>query len=262
MYGICVYIYLFTMQYSLSKRLLAEVLGTFTLVFVGVGTALISGDKVGLLGIGLAFGMAVMMMAYTIGSVSGGHFNPAISLAMMLHKKLSTTDFIPYIVAQVIGGVLAVFAVCVLLGDNSTAAIAAGFASNGYDTLSPMKYNLTSVAVAETLATFLFATVVLGTTNKSFPSSLGGVVVGLTLAFLIITIGPISNASLNPARSLVTAVVAPQYLSQLWVFVVFPLIGGALAALVHKAFCDDTCACSGCDDKNCCCQSAKSCPTK
>lgn len=219
----------------LMNRYMAEFVGTFTLVFAGVGTAVVAGDQVGLLGVGLAFGLAVLVMAYVVGPLSGGHFNPAVSLSMLLTGKMRLVDFLPYVIAQGLGACVAGYTVYMLASGTAAYSLATdGLASNGYGMHSPAGYSMTSGIIAEVLATALLCYTALATTTRRFAPGFGGLAVGLVLALMIWTIGPVTNASLNPVRSLATAYIQGGWaMEQLGFFVLFPALGGVLAALVH-----------------------------
>jgi aquaporin Z len=227
------------------KLAIAEAFGTMVLIFVGAGTAVLAGSAVGLLGVAIAFGLAVTAMAYTVGPVSGCHLNPAVSVAMVLRKKMPLMHLPIYVVAQLVGGTIGAALLFVIVTQVPGFDVAQNFASNGFGEALPTGFNMTAAAIAEVLATMIFVTVILGTTRKGYPSAMGGLVIGLTLAILILTIGRVSNASLNPARSFATAVFQGGiYLEQLWLFFVAPTVGAILAAGLDKVLQCDTCECS------------------
>lgn len=207
------------------NKYIAECFGTAVLVLVGCGAAVIAGDQLGLLGVALAFGLAVMAMVYTIGSVSGCHINPAISLAMWMRGKLATGETAWYIIAQIVWASLGAF---ILM---NIASVPWDLAANGIMS----GYNTMSVALAEAIFTALFILVIFGATSKNWAGNLAGVVIGLTLSMCIMVLGPISNASLNPARSLGPALVGGgDALQQSLLFVVAPVVGALLAVLIWK----------------------------
>lgn len=235
----------------LAKQLVAEGLGTFGLVFGGVGAAVFSTSgqfSIGWLGVALAFGLAVVGGAYAYGPISGGHFNPAVTVGVWVAGRFSGSKVLPYIAAQIVGGALGstlLYLIC-LGGANSFAssARASGFASNGYGEHSPGgAFGMGSAIVAETVATFVFVMVIIGVTSKIANPALAGLAIGLTLTLLIMVIISVTNASLNPARSIATAIYAGANGSgtfwawqQLWVFLIFPTLGGAIAGALHRYF--------------------------
>lgn len=218
-----------------TRVLLGEVVGTFTLLFVGVGAAVFAGDQLGLLGVALAFGLAVMMMAYTVGPVSGAHLNPAVSLSLLSAGKISPLHFGIAVVAQIVGAILGVSVVYMIASAQPDYAVAGGIAANSVAT----GFNVSVAIIAEMVATFLLCFVVLNTTNHNFPAGFGGLVAGLTLTAGIMVIGPITNAAINPTRALATAVYDTATMSELWIFVVGPFAGALLAAIVYKVVTSD-----------------------
>ncbi len=224
------------------KKYLAEFFGTLVLVFFGCGTAVVLGGFTGGTGIGflgvlpiaLAFGLAIIAAAYAIGPISGCHVNPAVSLAVFINGGLSLTDFIGYIIAQV-AGAFAGSGLLALIVSSSTSL--SGTGANGFGALSGVGLSLAGAIVVEVLLTFVFIMAILGVTSQKSTSSMGGIVIGLTLAFVHIIGIPLTGTSVNPARSLSPAVFAGgEALSQVWVFILAPLVGAVLAALVHKFF--------------------------
>jgi len=231
-----------------SKKYFAEGLGTFALVLFGCGAAVIAGGSIGatsglgLLGISLAFGLAVAVMAYTIGPISGCHINPAISIAMMVAGKLSAKETFGYIVSQCIGAIAAAGILCVI------ASGAAGYSglgdwalgSNGWGAGYLGEYNMISALIAEFVFTFLFLMVIFGTTAKSASPAMAGLAIGLSLALIHMVVIPITGTSVNPARSLGPALFSGGIaLQQLWLFIAAPIAGGVFAALVRKLFVND-----------------------
>lgn len=212
------------------KKLVAEAIGTFILVFIGTGGAVLSGESIGYLGIGLGFGLAVMIAAYTVGTVSGAHLNPAVSLAMLMNKRINVTEFIYYIIGQLIGAFAGSAALLFILnaGQKTT------------DNLAQTTFGDTSalgVFFVEAILTFLLVFVILMVTSKSFGVGNAGLIIGLTLAALHVIGVPMTGMSVNPVRSLAPAVfVGGEALSQVWVYIAAPLVGGALAALLAKGF--------------------------
>jgi aquaporin Z len=223
----------------MMKRYLAECFGTFTLVFIGVGSIVAGGFggalPLGQIGIGLSFGLAVTAMAYTIGPVSGAHLNPAVTLGVWLAGRMPAADVIPYIIAQVIGASLgAAFIYLAATGRAQGFDIAAsGLGQNAWDPVEG--FGVGSAFLIEVLATFVFVTVILGVTHPAQTTVLAGLVIGLTLAILHFAFIPVSGNSLNPARSLGPALfVGGDALSQVWLYIVGPLVGGAAAGVVAR----------------------------
>lgn len=230
-----------------SKKYLAEGLGTFTLVLFGCGSATIasvteSGPAgIGLLGISLAFGFSVLVMAYTIGPISGCHINPAISIAMFAAKKLSMTDTIGYVLAQCIGAIAASgILYLIATGSPGFEMPEWGLGSNGWGKGYLGEYNIGSALLAEFIFTFLFLLVIFGTTAKNASPLMAGLAIGISLALIHMVVIPITGTSVNPARSLGPALFAGgMALKQLWLFIVAPIAGGLLAAFVRNIFLDD-----------------------
>ncbi len=240
---------------STFATLAAEAFGTFLLVIAVVSTALFAADfgqstngtslGVGFVGVALAVGLAVVAGAYTFGPISGGHFNPAVTLGLAAAGRFPWRGVIGYVIAQLVGGVVAT-SVIVLIGAFGTdgwlsAAQSGGFASNGYGELSPGGFGIGAAIVAEIVFTALFLFVILGVTHATRGTKLAGLAIGLTLTVAHLAIIPIDNASLNPARSLASAVYGGgEALSQLWVFVVFPIVGALIAGFVYRFLFDGT----------------------
>lgn len=236
---------------SMASRLVAEALGTFVLVFGAISTALFASDfgvggngsslGVGFLGVAFAFGLALIAAIYAFGPISGGHFNPAVTLGLAAAGRFAWKDSIAYIIAQVVGGLAATTLIYTigLFGPDGwlTAARDGGFASNGFDELSPGGFGLGAAILAEILFTALFLIVILGVTHPQRGTpAFAGLAIGLTLTLIHLASIPIDNTSVNPARSLATAVYGgADFLAQLWVFLVFPIVGGILAGLIHRA---------------------------
>lgn len=225
---------------SMTARLVAEVFGTFLLVFGVIGTAFFSSANTGLLGPALAVGLAVMAGAYAVGHISGAHFNPAVTVAAAVAGRFAWKDAPAYIAAQFVGGLLATGAL-VLIGSFGPAgaladAQAGGFFSNGFDEGSPAGYGLVAVIVAELVLTALFLVVILSVTDDRAFAGFAPLAIGLMLTVMHLVAIPVSNASFNPARSLATAVFGgPDALAQLWVFIVIPVIGAVLGAVLYRA---------------------------
>lgn len=220
------------------RRLSAEAFGTFWLVFGGCGSAVLAAGipevGIGYLGVSLAFGLTVLTMAYAVGGISGGHFNPAVSLGLAIAGRFAYKDLVPYWVAQLIGGIAGA-AVLFIIASGTAGFTPAGFASNGYDLLSPGGYGLTAVLVAEVVLTAFFLIVILGSTAKAVPAGFAPVAIGLSLTLIHLISIPVSNTSVNPARSIAAAIFAQNgALGQVWLFIVAPLIGAAIGAAIWK----------------------------
>ncbi|RUM69879.1 MAG: aquaporin Z [Sulfurovum sp.] len=225
---------------TLGKKLGAEFFGTFWLVLGGCGSAVLAAGfpdlGIGFAGVALAFGLTVLTMAYAVGHISGGHFNPAVSLGLWSAGKFSTKELAPYIASQVVGGTLGAF-VLYMIATGKAGFEVGGFASNGYGELSPGKYNLTSVFLTEVVMTFMFLFIILGVTDKAAPKGFAPLAIGLGLTLIHLVSIPVSNTSVNPARSTAAALFADTAaLSQLWIFWVAPIAGAILAGLVWKFF--------------------------
>ena len=221
------------------KRLSAEAFGTFWLVFGGCGSAVLAAGipelGIGYAGVALAFGLTVLTMAYAVGHISGGHFNPAVSLGLAIAGRFEYKDLLPYWIAQVVGGVLGA-AVLYLIASGAAGFAAGGFASNGYDALSPHGYGLVSVLVAEVVLTAFFLMIILGSTHGKAPAGFAPLAIGLGLTLIHLISIPVSNTSVNPARSIAAAIFAQNgALGQVWLFIVAPLAGAALGAILWKA---------------------------
>lgn len=226
---------------KLSKKLGAEFIGTFWLVLGGCGSAVLAAAfpdvGIGLLGVSLAFGLTVVTMAYAIGHISGCHLNPAVSFGLWSGGRFSLSELGPYIAAQVAGG-LAGAAVLYLIASGQVGFDAsAGFASNGYGEHSPGGYSLMSVLIAEVVLTFMFLMIILGATDKRAPQGFAPLAIGLGLTLIHLISIPVSNTSVNPARSTGVALFQGDWaVSQLWMFWVAPIVGAVLAGVVYKWF--------------------------
>jgi len=224
---------------SLTKRAVAEFIGTFWLVFGGCGSAVLAAAfpsvGIGLLGVSLAFGLTVLTMAYAIGHISGCHLNPAVSVGLVTGKRFPAKELIPYIVAQVIGGIAGAGLLYVIASGKAGFSLSGGLAANGYADHSPGGYTLLAGAIAETVLTFMFLLIILGATDKRAPHGLAPIAIGLGLTLIHLISIPVTNTSVNPARSTGPAVfVGGWALSQLWLFWVAPIIGAALAGVVYE----------------------------
>jgi aquaporin Z len=223
----------------LTKRALAEFFGTFWLVFGGCGAALFAAAfpalGIGFTGVALAFGLTVVTMVYAVGHISGGHFNPAISFGLVVGKRFPAADLIPYVIAQVAGGIAASGVLLVIASGKAGFDVHAGFASNGYGLHSPGGYTALSAFVAEAVLTAFFLLVIMGSTDSRAPKGFAALAIGLCLTLIHLICIPVTNTSVNPARSTGPAIFAGGWaLQQLWMFWVAPLIGGALGAGIYR----------------------------
>jgi aquaporin Z len=218
------------------KKYVAELIGTFALVFIGCGSAVIAGSHIGFAGIAFAFGLTVLAMVYAIGPISGCHINPAITVGMLTAGKISAKDTVGYIVAQCIGAIIAAAVLLIIASGKAGYAIATnGLGQNGYGIHSPDQYSLLACFVAEFVLTFLFLMVIFGSTHKSAPPGFAGLAIGFSLVLIHLVGIPITGTSVNPARSLGPAVlVGAGALSQLWLFIIAPILGAIVAALIWK----------------------------
>ncbi len=220
---------------ELSKKLGAEFFGTFWLVLGGTGTAVLAGSGVGTLGIALAFGLTVLTMVYAVGGISGGHFNPAVSFGLWAGGKLPGKDLIPYVIAQVIGAIAA-SAVLYYIASGQD-GYAGNLASNGYGEHSPGGYSYMAGLVTEIVMTFFFIFIIMGAISKKAPKGFAGLAIGLALTLIHLISIPVTNTSVNPARSTGPALFEGGIaLKQLWFFWVMPIIGGMLGGFVFKWF--------------------------
>jgi aquaporin Z len=224
------------------KKYLAELLGTFVLVFIGTGSAVVAGNYIGFLGISLAFGISVLVMVYAIGQISGCHINPAITIAMLLNGKIPAKDAVIYIIVQCIGAIIAsALLLTIMAGFPGYDLATNGLGQNGFDSASPAGFSLASGFMAEVVLTFIFLIVIFGATSKKAPAGFAGIPIGFALAIIHMVGIPITGTSVNPARSLGPALVAGgTALSQLWVFIVAPIIGAVIAAVVWKYLFEDS----------------------
>ncbi len=218
------------------KKYVAELLGTFVLVFMGCGSAVLAGGDVGFLGISFAFGIAVLAMVYAIGPISGCHINPAITVAMLFSGKIGAKDAGGYIVFQIIGAILGAGVLYLIAQGLSGYDIAVnGLGQNGFGEGSPKGYDMKSSFIAEVVLTAIFLLVIFGATHKNAPGKFAGIAIGLALAMIHIVGIPVTGVSVNPARSIGPAIFAGGLaLSQLWLFIVAPLLGGVLGAVIWK----------------------------
>jgi len=221
------------------KRYVAETFGTFWLVFGGCGSAVLSAAfpevGIGLLGVSLAFGLTVLTMAYAIGHISGCHLNPAVSVGLWAGGRFPASQLLPYIAAQVIGGILAGGVLYLIASGKAGFDLAGGFASNGYGAHSPGGYSLTAALIAEVVLTMMFLLVILGSTDERAPQGMAPIAIGLCLTLIHLISIPVTNTSVNPARSLGVALYIGDWaLAQLWLFWVAPIAGAVLGALVYR----------------------------
>jgi aquaporin Z len=220
------------------KKYFAELIGTFVLVLIGCGSAVIAGDKIGFLGISFAFGLAVLTMVYAIGPISGCHINPAISIAMLAAGKMKIKDTVFYILAQIAGAVLAASILyAIATGSDGYSISADGLGHNSY---SINGYTMAAAFLAEVVLTFIFLLVIFGSTSDKAPKGFAGISIGLSLVFIHLVGIPITGTSVNPARSIGPAVfVGNEALEELWLFLLAPVIGGLIAAFVWKFILED-----------------------
>ncbi|OCJ05141.1 aquaporin Z [Rhizobium sp. AC44/96] len=223
----------------MQKSLVAEFLGTFWLVFGGCGSAVLAAAYpelgIGFVGVAFAFGLTVLTMAFAVGGISGGHFNPAVSVGLAVAGKFSAGRLIPYIVVQVIGAIVAA-AVLYVVASGKAGFELGGFAANGYGEHSPGGYSLTSALVIETVLTMLFIFIILGSTSSRVPAGFAPIAIGLALTLIHLISIPITNTSVNPARSTGQALfVGGWALQQLWLFWVAPIVGGIIGGVLWKA---------------------------
>src|SRR5271157_194209 len=226
------------MNDDMSRRVVAEFFGTLWLVLGGCGAAVLAAGfpnlGIGFLGVAFAFGLTVLTMAYAVGHISGGHFNPAVTVGLWSAGRCASKHVIPYIVAQVIGAIVAA-AVLWLIASGKPDWVPGGFASNGYGDLSPGKYGLVSCLITELVLTFFFLYIIIGTTSKGAASGFAGIPIGLALTLIHLISIPVTNTSVNPARSTGPALFAGgEYINQLWLFWLAPIVGAILAGALTR----------------------------
>ena len=225
---------------KLTNKLAAEFVGTFWLVLGGCGSAVLAAAfpqvGIGLLGVSLAFGLTVLTMAFAVGHVSGGHFNPAVSLGLLVGGRFAAKEFVPYVIAQVAGAIVAAAVLYMIASGKAGFDLAAsGLASNGYDEHSPGKYSLAAGFTTEVVMTFMFLIIILGATDGRAPKGFAPIAIGLALTLIHLISIPVTNTSVNPARSTGPALIVGGWaLQQLWLFWVAPLIGAALAGVAYR----------------------------
>ena len=240
----------------LTKRCIAEFIGTFWLVFGGCGSAVMAAGfpykadptlpgnffGIGFLGVSLAFGLTVLTMAYAVGHISGGHFNPAVSFGLWAGKKFPASELLPYIIAQVLGAILAGGLILLIAGGREGGFVLSGsnpLATNGFGAHSPGGYSLLACFLTEVVLTFIFLMVILGSTDSRAPAGFAPIAIGLCLTLIHLISIPITNTSVNPARSLGVALFAgAELFSQVWLFWLAPILGAVLAGLLHSSLFD------------------------
>jgi len=223
----------------MSKRAMAEFIGTFWLVFGGCGSAVLAAAYptlgIGFLGVALAFGLTVLTMAYAIGHISGCHLNPAVSVGLVAGGRFPASDLLPYVIAQLGGAILAATILFVIASGRAGFDLSGGFAANGYAAHSPGGYSLLACLVAEIVLTFMFVIIILGSTDKRAPAGFAPIAIGLALTLIHLIGIPVTNTSVNPARSTSQAIFAGSWaLGQLWLFWVAPIVGALLAGAVYR----------------------------
>ena len=221
------------------KKYLAEFIGTFWLVLGGCGSAVLAAGfpnvGIGLLGVALAFGLTVLTIAYSFGHISGAHLNPAVTIGLWTGGRISAKDVVPYIISQVAGGIAAAAVLYLIVTGNESPI--GNFAANGYGEHSPGKYSMTAAIITEFVMTFMFLLVILGATEDKAPKGFAGIAIGLALTLIHLISIPVTNTSVNPARSISQALFVGDWaLSQLWLFVLIPIGGAVVAGLVYKYF--------------------------
>jgi aquaporin Z len=226
---------------TLSKKMGAEFIGTFWLVLGGCGSAVLAAAfpdvGIGLLGVSLAFGLTVLTMAFAIGHISGCHLNPAVSFGLWSGGRFPTTELAPYIIAQVAGGLAGAAVLYVIATGQAGFDVTAGFASNGYGEHSPGGYSLIAALVTEIVMTFMFLMIILGATDKRAPQGFAPIAIGLGLTLIHLISIPVTNTSVNPARSTGVAIFQGSWaVSQLWLFWLAPIVGAILAGVVYRWF--------------------------
>jgi aquaporin Z len=226
---------------SMLKRASAEFLGTFVLVLGGCGSAVLTATfpkvGIGILGVALAFGLTVLTMAYAIGHISGGHMNPAVTLGLWAGKRIPTSDLLPYIISQVLGAIAAAGVLYLIATGQPSYDVQDGFAANGYGEHSPGGFSLFSGLVTEVVLTFIFLLIILGSTDKRAPQGFAPIAIGFALTLVHLVGIPVTNMSVNPARSTGPAIfVGGWALAQLWLFWIAPLAGALLAGLAYRFF--------------------------
>ncbi len=226
------------------KKLSAEFFGTFWLVLGGCGSAVLAaafpGVGIGLMGVSLAFGLTVLTMAYAVGGISGGHFNPAVTVGLATAGRFSWSQVPSYVISQVLGGIAGALVLYLIASGKADFSTAGGFASNGYGEHSPGGYSMLAALICEVVMTAFFLIIILGATGKSVPAGFAPIAIGLALTLIHLISIPVTNTSVNPARSTAVAIfVGGWAIQQLWLFWVAPIIGGVVGALIHKSLLSD-----------------------
>ncbi|WBU54402.1 MIP family channel protein [Paracoccus sp. SCSIO 75233] len=219
----------------MSKKITAELIGTFILVFFGCGSAVLMGDQIGYHGIAMAFGLSIVAAAYGLGAISGAHLNPAVSLGFVLSGRMQASELAGYVIAQIAGAILAALVILLIAQGRADYSVAVnGLGQNGFGAGYNGEYSLIAALLFEFVATFLFVTVILGATHSSAPVGFAGLAIGLTLAAIHLVGIDVTGVSVNPARSIGPALFAGgSALADLWVFIAAPLAGGAVAGILH-----------------------------
>jgi aquaporin Z len=221
------------------KKYVAEFIGTGWLVFGGCGSALLAAGfpdmGIGFVGVSLAFGLTVLTIAYSFGHISGAHLNPAVTIGLYMGGRIESKDVVPYIIAQVLGGIVAAGAMYIIVTGNGSSI--GTFAANGFGEHSPGKYSLMAAAITEFIMTFMFLMIILGATDERAPKGFAGIAIGLALTLIHLVSIPVTNTSVNPARSISQALFVGDWaLAQLWLFIVLPIAGAACAGLAYRYF--------------------------
>lgn len=229
---------------TLSKKLAAEFIGTFWLVLGGCGSAVLAAAfpevGIGLVGVSLAFGLTVLTMAYAIGHISGCHLNPAVSFGLWSSGRFSSSELLPYIIFQVLGGIAGAGILYLIASGQAGFDVTAGFASNGFGEHSPGGYSFNAVLIAEVVMTFMFLMIILGATDRRAPTGFAPIAIGLGLTLIHLITIPVSNTSVNPARSTGVALFQGDWaVSQLWLFWLAPIVGAILAGILYRWFAED-----------------------
>src|SRR6478609_2785528 len=219
------------------KKNLAEFIGTFWLVLGGCGSAMLAagfpGVGIGLLGVSFAFGLTVLTIAYSLGHISGAHLNPAVTVGLWMGGRISSKEILPYVVSQIAGGIAAAAVLYIIVTGNGSSI--GDFAANGYGEHSPGKYSMVAAIVTEFVMTFMFMLIILGSTYEKAPAGFAGIAIGLALTLIHLISIPVTNTSVNPARSISQAIfVGGWALSQLWLFIICPIAGAALAGFIAR----------------------------
>ena len=220
------------------KKYICEAIGTCMLVLLGCGSAVLAGEQIGTIGIALCFGLAIVAIAYSVGRISGGHVNPAVSVAMLINKKITLKDFAFYVIAQIIGAFVGAGLLFAIIATTNLGK--PGLGANVFGESNPVGINVFGALLVELLATLIFVLVILGVTHNDKYAGKAGIVIGLTLALIHMILIPLTGTSVNPARSLAPAIIVGGVaLQQVWVFIVAPMAGGALAGVIWKYLAKD-----------------------